>query len=88
MPNSVLSTGKATGNIAMALVFKSGSNTLNGNIATASDSCAMFRIMVMDSQAIEGTVFGPGREEFSSSVASLTNSLKNPVGKREVLTKG
>ncbi|HVP50445.1 MAG TPA: hypothetical protein VMT56_04400 [Candidatus Bathyarchaeia archaeon] len=88
MPNSVLSTGSATGSIAMALVFKSGSNTFNGSMAIASDSCAMLRIMVMDSQAIEGTVFGPDRGEFSSSLDSLTNSRKNPVGKRDVLTKG
>ena len=57
-------------------------------MATASDSCAMFRIMVMDSQAVGGTDFGPDREELLSSVDSLTNSLKNPVGKRDVLTKG
>jgi hypothetical protein len=49
MPNLVFSTGKAAGNIAMALVFKSRSNTFNGSMATASDSSAMFRIMVRDS---------------------------------------
>ena len=70
MPNLVFSTGKATGNIAMALVFKSRSNTFNGSMATASDSCAMFHIMVRDSQAIEGTVLGPDREELSWSVNS------------------
>ena len=88
MPNSVLSTGDTTGSTAIAPVFRSGSSTLSGSIATASDSCAMFRIIVTDSQAMEGTVLGPKRDGPSPAIVSLTNSRRNPAGNRDVLTNG
>ena len=72
--NSPRNTGRTSGSTAMALVSRSRSSRFRVSNATASDLWTMFFIILSDSQAIEGTVFGPGRGEFFPAAASLKNS--------------